>query len=159
MKKQYTKKQIQEAISYWKKQLNEGLFDGGSPVKKFMKELQAAVQKPQSVLIGASKKNGKTCTVSDFEYKEGSLTFFADDTKLYGDKQLAANEFIEKLTAEGVKAKQVDGLYVRFPDGVYDVSDVTVMETTSKVYGRGVIIILGVSVGGTNSAAINSFFN
>lgn len=159
MKKQYTKKQIQEAISYWKKQLGEGLFDGDGPVKKFMQELQAAVQKPQSVLIGASKRNGSTRVVSDFEYGNGCLTFSADDTKLYGDKQLDVKEFIEKLVAEGVKSRQISGLRVKYPDGVYDVSDVAVEETTSKVYGRGVIIILSVSVGAAGSSAVDSFFS
>lgn len=47
--KKYTKKQIQEAIEYWKKELrrlDEGLFGFGNPVKKFMKELQSAMQRP-----------------------------------------------------------------------------------------------------------------
>lgn len=158
MKKKYTKKQITEAIAYWKKQLNEGLFSS-SPVKKFMNELKDATQKPQSTLISASKKNGKTFIVSDFEYNEGSITFFADDTELYRDKPLEASELIEKLVAKDVKAKQVVSLYVKFSDGVYEVSGITVGETSSKIYGKGMIIILDVDVSRTSSNAVDKFFS
>ena len=60
------------------------------------------------------------------------------------------------MVAAGVKAKKIDAIYVKFSDGVYEISGVTVMETADT---RDPVIILDVNPRYVKDAVADSFFS
>ena len=58
MKKQYTKKQIQEAINYWKKQLNEASFEEGAAYRQSLKTIANYLIPTVNKCLAANEKPG-----------------------------------------------------------------------------------------------------
>ena len=154
MKKQYTRKQIQEAIDYWQKQLDEGLFGIGNPVKKFMDELKRAAYKPLPAKIAISMKDGKSHLITGFDFADGIITFYSD-----GGQVLTVKAFIEQMNASGIKAKSIKQILVEFPDkNVYEIQDVAIMDGRDTA-GRFTLIVINAGVQSVSGDSAEKFFS